>query len=191
MVRVLKDNNLLYPVEISTVEHGPLAGLAWLPPRSFLFALAKTGDLSHILGGFNSMKDASSMLTVFWERYKAIHPSFKLFEEIAAKRKRPEQCVPIYLHGDEGVTYKKHGVLIFSWQSPLGYGSSRRAREISLNLEAMGENGLPLNFLKSGMYSRMLTIVCKKEGGLTSPNGVSNLKIDLLRGSEIYRYIYI
>lgn len=59
----------------------------------------------------------------------------------------------------------KQGVLILSWQSPLGYGTSRRPREMSITLEAMGESGLPMNFLKSGMYSKLLTIVCQKDRG--------------------------
>ena len=81
------------------------------------------------------------------------------------REKQANQCLPLYIHGDEGVTYKKQGVLILSWQSPLGYGTSRRPREMSITLEAMGESGLPMNFLKSGMYSKMLTIVCQKDRG--------------------------
>ena len=106
---------------------------------------------------------AKSLLTTFWERYRKVYPQFELFAEFEDGRKRPEQCIPIYLHGDEGVTYKKGGVLIFSWQSPLGYGSSRRPHQMSMNLQDMGECGLPLNFLKSGMYSRLLSIICPKD----------------------------
>lgn len=162
MVRVLRNNNMFYPVEMSIVETEPLKGLPWLPPRSFLFTLAQLGDLCHILGGYRNMEEAKNLLTVFWQRFEQINPGFELFAEIASKRKRAEQCIPIYIHGDEGVTYKRNGVLILSWQSPLGYGSSRRPRELSLNLKQMHENGLPLNFL-SGMYSRMLTVVCQKD----------------------------
>ena len=153
---------MLYPVEMSIVETEPLNDLPWLPPRSFLLALAQLGDLCHILGGYRNMVEAKNMLTVFWERFERIHPGFELFAEIASGRKRAEQCIPVYIHGDEGVTYKRNGVLILSWQSPLGYGSSRRPRELSLNLKQMNENGLPLNFL-SGMYSRMLMVVCQKD----------------------------
>lgn len=154
---------MIYPVEIEKIEHEPLTGLYWLPPRSFLYAMAQHGDLSHILGGFRNLEDAKPVLTLFWNRYQKIHPQFELFGQIAAGRKRANQCIPIYIHGDEGVTYKKNGVLIVSWQSPLGYGSSRRAREVSLNLQQVNESGLPMNLLKSGMYSRMLIIVCQKD----------------------------
>jgi hypothetical protein len=150
-------------VEISFVEEGPLKGLAWLQPRTFLEALERYNDLGHLLGGFRDMMAAKSLLTTFWERYRKVYPQFELFAEFEDGRKRPEQCIPIYLHGDEGVTYKKGGVLIFSWQSPLGYGSSRRPHQMSMNLQDMGECGLPLNFLKSGMYSRLLSIICPKD----------------------------
>ena len=107
MVRVLRNNNMIYPVEIEKIEHEPLTGLYWLPPRSFLYAMAQHGDLSHILGGFRNLEDAKPVLTLFWNRYQKIHPQFELFGQIAAGRKRANQCIPIYIHGDEGVTYKK------------------------------------------------------------------------------------
>ena len=74
-----------------------------------------------------------------------------------------EECVPLYLHGDEGVTYKRGGVLILSFQSPLGFGTSKGDKDLSLNLQDLGEAGLPLNFNKSGMYTRMLMVVCPEE----------------------------
>ena len=156
---------MYYPVEISYVEDGPLQGLAWLEPSVFLHGLAQSNDLGHLLGGFRNMKEAKELLKTFWDRYEKVHPRFGLFPDFAAGRKTPEKCIPLYLHGDEGITYKKQGVLILSWQSPMGYGTARRPREMSLNIQQMGESGLPLNFLKSGMYSRMLTIVCQKERG--------------------------
>ena len=153
----------MYPVEITYVESGPLKGLPWLPPSKFLQSLCDCNDMHHILGGYANMQEAKPLLTTFWERYEQVFPDFELFAEIAAGKKRAEQCIPIYIHGYEGVTYKKGGVLILSWQCPLGYGTSRRPHEMSANLTDMGEMGLPLNLLKSGMYSRMLTIVCQKD----------------------------
>ena len=90
-------------------------------------------------------------------------PHHELWNDIDAGRKQASQCIPLYLHGDEGTTYKRQGVLIVSWQSPLGYGSSRRPHHMAVNLADMGEAGLPLNFLKSGTFTRMLTIITPKD----------------------------
>ena len=161
--RVFTQQKLYYPVGISYADESPLDGFPYLKPADFLRTMALHNDLGHILGGFNTMAEAKGMLLTFWGRYKKVFPKFQLFEEVTAGLKQLEQCIPLYLHGDEGVTYKKRGVLIMSFQSPLGFGTSRRPQEMSLNLENMGESGLPLNFLKCGMYTRMLMVLCPKE----------------------------
>ena len=161
--RVFKQNSLVYPVPLTFETDSPLQEFPWLRPRDFLETLANQNDLSHLLAGFNNMTEARDLLTVFWTRFEKIHPGFQLFQDIRAGKKEMHQCIPCYIHGDEGTTYKRSGVLILSWQSPLGFGTSKRDRELSLNLESMGESGLPLNFAKSGMYSRMLSFVCHKD----------------------------
>lgn len=154
---------MFYPVRINYVQNGPLKGLAWLPPSVFLETLARMNDLCHILGGFRNMEEARPILTTFWDRYRIFFPHHELWNDIDAGRKQASQCIPLYLHGDEGTTYKRQGVLIVSWQSPLGYGSSRRPHHMAVNLADMGEAGLPLNFLKSGTFTRMLTIITPKD----------------------------
>ncbi|CAL1127923.1 unnamed protein product [Cladocopium goreaui] len=125
--------------------------------------MAQHRDLGHILAGFNSIADAKVMLRTFWTRYRKICPGFQLWQQLDQGVKKMEECVPLYLHGDEGVTYKRGGVLILSFQSPLGFGTSKGDKDLSLNLQDLGEAGLPLNFNKSGMYTRMLMVVCPKD----------------------------
>lgn len=91
-------------------------------------------------------EDAAPVLEVFWERYRGIYPNFQLFQRIDSGNCAAKRCVPFYIHGDEGTTYKRAGALIISFQSRLGYGTSRRTKEMSVNLENLGESGLPLNF---------------------------------------------
>ena len=165
VLRVFEQHRLLYPVPISEATHRPLVGFPWIRPADFMRAMNRYGDLGHILGGCANLPEAGGMLRTFWTRYEQVCPSFGLFDQIRRGEKQMEQCVPLYLHGDEGVTYKKGGVLVMSFQSPLGYGTSRRAHSLSLNLQNLGESGLPLNFLESGMYTRMLMVICQKEGG--------------------------
>ena len=161
--KVFTKYKLFYPVPITVESASPLNGLPWLKPGDFLKRMALHNDLSHILGGFDTVAEAEDLLVTFWNRYRAIFPEFQLFPEVDAGCKRLKQCIPLYLHGDEGTTYKKRGVLIVSFQSPMGFGSSRRPQEMSLNLQNMGESGLPLNFLKCGMYTRMLLALCPKD----------------------------
>ena len=163
MHKVFTKHNLLYPVPITEESEKPLKGFPWIHPGDFLRTMAVYNDLSHILGGFPSVAEAEDLLVTFWTRYRTVYPNFELFEELDAGTREMRKCVPLYLHGDEGVTYKRRGVLIMSFQSPLGFGTSKRPQEMSLNLQNMGEAGLPLNFLKCGMYTRMLMVCCPKD----------------------------
>lgn len=161
--KAFNDNKLLYPVPTTVETEQPLQDFPWIKPGDFLQTMAKQHDLSHILGGFGSMAEAESMLVTFWTRYQQVFPNFEVFNFINSGQRSMQQCVPLYLHGDEGVTFKKRGVLFLSFQSPMGFGTSKRAQELSLNLQNIGESGLPLNFLKCGMYTRMLMVCCKKD----------------------------
>lgn len=168
--RVLRNNGLLYDVPITKVETKPLMQFPWLRPRDFLYTMYSHNDLHHVLGGCSSLKQAEPVLQAFWTRYQKIYPEFQLFQQIDRGEKKKEQCIPLYLHGDEGTWYKRGGVFVFSFQSPLGYGTSKRDYDMSMNLKNLGESGLPLNFLKAGMYTRMLMLVCPKDWYLQ--NGV-------------------
>ena len=147
-----------------TIEDcSPLKGFCWLRPSDFLRAMAKQNDLPNILGGFTTIAQAAPMLEEFWKRYRVVYPEFQYFQRVDSGFCSYRQSIPLYLHGDEGVTYKRGGVLIMSFQSPFGWGTSRRCRDMSLKLESLGESGLPLNFLKCGMLTRMVMVICPKE----------------------------
>ena len=144
---------------MSVEETPPLTGFSWIKPSNFIQTMARMNDMGHLLGG-HSLTQAKSMLLNFWSKFRAIHPQHQLW----AEERDLSKCIPIFLHGDEGVTYKKNGVLVLSFQGAIGFGSrsSQRARELESNLRAMGE-GIPLNFLRTGFQTRMLVCVCPKE----------------------------
>lgn len=173
---VFRLNNLYYPVNISTEEAPPLLGVPWIRPSDFLGAMAKMNDLSHVLGGY-SLDEAKDKLASFWSKFRAICPEHQLWADVDSKKKDIHKCIPLFLHGDEGVTYKKGGVLVVSFQGAFGWGSSKRGREMEENYRAMGE-GIPLNFLKTGFQTRMLIYVIPKEymgSMLLSFNGLNCL----------------
>ena len=62
----------------------------------------------------------------------------------------------------KGQVSKKGGIFICSFQGALGFGTSKRATEIEQNLRAMDE-GIPLNFLKTALQTRMLICCCPKD----------------------------
>ena len=159
--QVFADHGFFYPVEISVESNPPLQDFKWIKPSSFIKALHRSNDLSHLLGGL-SWKDSRSTLLDFWNKYKLAFPQHQLWDEVRSGRKDITQCLPIFLHGDEGTSFKRGGILILSIQGAFGTGTSKSNKLAEQNLQAMGEN-IPLNFLGSGLQTRLLICACPKD----------------------------
>ena len=160
---VFRLNNFYYPLEITTEETAPLAGFPWIKPSVFLKTMGRMNDLGHLLGG-KTLKEAAGTLQDFWAKYRALYPQHQLWPDVDSGRKKLSKCIPVLLHGDEGVTYKKGGVLVLSFQGALGFGSSKskKVAEVRGELRA-SDHGIRLNFLKTGFQTRILICVCPKD----------------------------
>ena len=154
---VFAENGLRYPVPISDERE-----YSWIKPSDWLRTLGATGDMDKLLAGFRTMDEAQHLLGEFWGRWRLIYPQHEVF----TSGRNLLQCIPIYIHGDEGVTYKKNGVLLVSLQAPFGSGSKRSPYErdddrlLENNLSAAGT---PMNLLKSALRSRLLSVICPKD----------------------------
>lgn len=151
-------HKLLYPIEITFCDRKPLKGFPWLRRSDCLRKMAYMNDLGILLGGKSSISEAGPILRVFWSRYKVIFPHHQLWKDLEDKGRDPSRCLPILVHGDEGISFKKGGILICSWQSAFGYGCSKRN-----GLAQEDNEGMPLNFRKSGIQTRVLSIACPKD----------------------------
>ncbi|CAK9075764.1 unnamed protein product [Durusdinium trenchii] len=119
--------------------------------------MAKMNDLGHLLGG-HSLQSACGILLDFWSKYRALFPQHELRRDVDAGLKPLSHCLPILFHGDEGVTYRKSGLLVLSIQGIFGHGSSKRDENFR-----GATQGIPLNFLRTGFQTRLLVCVCPKE----------------------------
>ena len=139
-------------------------GFPWIKPSDFLRALGSNNDLGQVLGGRRTIEEAAGMLRLFWSRYEGIFPKHELFGEIRAGNKDPSRCIPMFIHGDEGTTYKKGGVLVLSLQGCIGFGSTKRSpEEVATNHYPSPKEEMPLNFMRPGMETRLLMAVCPKD----------------------------
>ena len=145
-------------MDITEEESSPLNGFPWLKPSAFMAAMAKMNDVGHLLGGY-SLEQSRGRLLHFWNNYRKLYPSHQLWCQIDGGQKRLEDCVPVLLHGDEGVTYKKQGLLVLSFQGIIGFGCSKR--DLPENQRARHEQ-VPLNFLRA-FDNRCLMLVCPKD----------------------------
>lgn len=159
IVKVLKRENFFYPLEIEFAQEPPIQNFPWLPPSKFLHAMSRMNDLSRVLGGRKTIDDAKDLLQEFWTLYRRLFPNHQVFADFDSGAKTPERSIPLLLHGDEGTTYKRSGVLCLSWQGVLGRGSSKRKSD---NPGSLAE-GIRLNFLQTGVQTRMLILMCHKD----------------------------
>lgn len=159
--QVFHRHNFVYPVPVTTETAVPLEGFPWIKPSDFLATMYKMNDLNHVLGGY-SLQEAKPMLVNFWKKYRGILPLYQLWEHVDSGRKDIARCVPLYLHGDEGTSFKKGGIFIFSFQGAVGFGTSKRKEHFENDLRAAGE-GIRLNFLKTGLQTRMMICSCPKD----------------------------
>ena len=94
--------------------------IPWITPRCWLEWLVRKGFWPRLAGvGRDDYRGAQQVWLEFWTRYRTIYPHFQLFsmENIDLSR-----TAAFLIHGDEGRTLKRHGIMITSIQSALGYG---------------------------------------------------------------------
>ena len=72
--------------------------------------------------------------------------------------------MPVYVHGDEGVTFRKQGVLVAGIQSPFGRGGNNatvlQENEAPTNLTVVG---IPLNFMQTALQTRLLCLLAPRD----------------------------
>ena len=158
-----------YSVDLSYAPVGKCEKFPWIKPTDFIKAMSASNDMRRLLAGKDSMAEAGPMLESFWKKFQAISPRHQIFESGV----NLARCIPIYLHGDEGTTYKKSAVLIVSFQTVYGFGSRKRSLD-----ECMTEHerelescGIPVNFCKTGLQTRFLAAVAPKDCALYMHKG--------------------
>ena len=183
--RIFRIHNMYYPVGISVEQTSPLRGFPWVKPSDMIASMARTRDLHHLLAG-HDLQNAESKLVSFWTKYRALHPQHELWAEIDNGRKSYARCLPLLLHGDEGVSFKRNGILVVSFQSYLGHGSSKTAVPFD------DKDRLPINFLQTGFQTRILICVCQKDCFVVEIVLVSSIQFWVDNSTrDFFIYIYI
>ena len=98
----------------------------------------------------------------FWTTYKEIHPGFSLFDDDSVDLSR---CAAFFIHGDEGRTLKKGGMLVTSLQSALGRGyDEKRVRRPGEG----GRDDLQVNFAGHSFTTRFILSAIPPRGSKSS-----------------------
>eukprot|EP00435_Cladocopium_sp_Y103_P037116 s523_g9.t1 len=122
-------HKLRLDVEISYGSVGHDRKYPYVKAASWVKSLEKHGKLSKLLGfehlgpEYNRLAACGDLLEDFWRKYRPLHDTHEVFARADAGAIQLRNCVPVYLHGDEGTTYKKDGCLVLSIHTPLGAGT--------------------------------------------------------------------
>lgn len=127
----------------------------WINPRHWLEYIVKHG-LLYMLSGlpFEQRDRVGDTWKSFWTRYEQLNPMFDIF---LSDNFNPSATIGLFLHGDEGRTLKKGGLMVTSIQSTLGYGFDRKRLK-----RPWEEGALSVNFTGHTCLSRFVTSVLPK-----------------------------
>ncbi|CAE7380456.1 unnamed protein product, partial [Symbiodinium microadriaticum] len=159
VARAFAKAGLRLDVKLSYAHVGQYREHPYIPVSSWIQSLDQAGRLGKLVGC--SMDDLPKVLSSYWANFKQVHPKHQVFD----LQTPLDRCLPVYLHGDEGTTYKKDGALVLSFQSPLGRGTSKNKVG-----NVLGGNKQFMNFIGHAFETRFLIVAGLKEDYRTCPD---------------------
>ena len=124
--RIFMKHALRFDVAVSTGKVGPFRDYPYITVEDIVMALDRAGKLHQFLGmgeTVSTMAQAKPFLLEFWSRYEINHGGHQVYQRARDGLLDLSLCVPVFLHGDEGTTYKKDGCFVMSVQPCTGLGT--------------------------------------------------------------------
>lgn len=153
--RVFRKHRLRLDVEISTGVVGHDLRYPYIKVESLIQSLDRHGKLDKFLGfgpTLNRLEMCGDLLEGFWGKLRPLHPNHEVYALAEQGKLSLRQAVPVYLHGDEGTTYKKDGCLVLSIHTPLGAGS-----HVSHRMGAVREDrAAATNYIGNALETRFM-----------------------------------
>ena len=170
----------------------------WISPESWLSFLVDHGCWPLLAGcERHDYAGAARNWSQFWEAYKTVNPNFDLFEMDGIDYSK---TAAMFIHGDEGRTLKKNGMLVTSLQSALGRGYDQK------RVRRQNDTNLQVNFAGHSFTTRFVLSTIPKTAYEAQPEvfheaidhvarSCSKLLrrgvADKARGGEIYRVVIL
>ena len=120
--RIFRENNLTVDIKIDRLNLGQdrsVNSFPFIKLSTWVTYLLDHGLLNK-LTGIEDEVYMEDVLLEFWSRYRALFPEHDLWNHPDIDLSR---AIPVYTHTDEGRTYKKRPLLVFSTHGCLGSGS--------------------------------------------------------------------
>lgn len=130
--------------------------IPWLNPKDWMDWIVRKGLWPTLCGAEANQYDVSDTVwATFWDKYEQICPDFELFSHPWIDKSK---CAAFMVHGDEGRSLKRQGLLVTSIQSCLGKGFNSKR----LGRRPGGNWQLKVNFVGHSYTHRYITSVMPK-----------------------------
>lgn len=133
------------------------SSVPWISPKAWMQYIVSHG-LVYMLSGLHQENRhlIGTVWKEFWTRFEILHPGFGLF-----KRRDINldfgTTIALYIHGDEGRTLKKQGLMVTTLQSILGFGFSGKRQK-----DSQAPSLFEVNFAGNICLSRFVVSVIPK-----------------------------
>ena len=154
----------------------------FLKVGSWIETLDACGKLHRLtgLGEGQPFTCFKTTLQEYWRKFEKLHPDHEVFTYARGDPSFFESALPVYVHGDEGTTYKKAGCLCLSFHCPFGKGTlSSKVGQID------GHAGSDTNFKGHAFETRFLLGALLRVAWLDT----ARLYTCLVRGSHVYNFL--
>ena len=137
---------------------GNVRNFPYIKASSWVKILDRHSCLHRLLGlgeDYKTLEKAGPVLQQFWDKYALTNGGHQIYGLANRGEVCLSECLPIYIHGDEGTTIKKDGALVVSIFCPIGQGVAGAKT---------GENPeqLQLNFVGHGFTTRYVLATLMK-----------------------------
>ena len=153
--QVIKKQGTKLDVKVSSMRIKGI-DIPWICPRDWFSWLLSKGFWPRLAGlPRGEYRAAGAVWGEFWNRFQKLQPDFELFNMPHIDLTK---TAAFMIHGDEGRTLKRHGIMITSIQSALGFGfdSKRFVRPEG------GRSLLKVNYTGHSFIHRFITSTIPK-----------------------------
>ena len=172
---VFQKYNLVCKVQVDQANLGDneLKEFPYIKLSSWLQYLS-TSRIFRQFCGVETFSKMKLVLREFWQRYHAINPSHEIFERARQGGLDLESTIPYYSHSDEGRSYKKEALWIFSVHGCLGRGTNGFLKRRK-HLPRVERNQMGMNFVGPTLSTQFLFATMLREKSKQNPGSMEKL----------------
>lgn len=144
--KLLKEEGLECTVSVDTFCVAPRLTIPYIKFSSWVKHLLDSGRLPKLLVGVSNLDKMKRVLKEWWARFAAVYPAHGYITHAREKGIPFETIIPVFVHADDGRSYKHLGLFVLSTAGCLGRGT-RMHVESNRHKLPLRENGMGTNFI--------------------------------------------